>query len=233
MTDDELRDLAKRGLLIGPNESEVEFLTRVTTSPPLHDPISTPFDCAPDWLTITYDDKGLSLWQGAAIWIEKGKAHIQLRTAFSKKEKYLTYSKKEVLSHEAVHAARMTYNEPRFEEIFAYMTSPSKWRRCIGPLFRTPLESLIFVISAVIAIPLQLFFPYVALIPLLAIGFAALRLYRDYRTLKRACHTISTQYTADPLSIAFRLTDSEIAQYARGESPPTDSLRWRQIKIIS
>lgn len=105
------------------------------------------FYIRPDWIPFSYSKKGLALWEGGATWIEKGSARIQLK---SKKNPFL-YSMEEILSHELVHAVRASFDSPQFEEILAFQTSVNPVRRFLGPLFSSPNESLLFVLSLMIA----------------------------------------------------------------------------------
>jgi hypothetical protein len=99
------------------------------------------FETAP----IFYSNKSLFPWQGGMLWSyfsEKGKCFpkVQMRTKYSKR-----YDPTEILAHELVHMARFAFKEPLFEEILAYKTSKSAFRRFLGPLFIYPLESVIFM----------------------------------------------------------------------------------------
>ena len=176
---------------------------------------------------------------------------IQLRHGF-KKGRYLFCDRDEVLRHEAVHAIRLTFNEPRFEEILAYFHSKKKWRRFLGPLFRTPKEALIFVSLIFLSLVLQtasLFFfdsPFLPFIKIAAfLPFADLLVrfikgIKDQRILRKALLTLKNLFPnqKDPYEIVLRLKDTEIQQLATkpleelliyNKEKTFSSLRWQQI----
>ncbi|MCP5470336.1 MAG: hypothetical protein H7A36_07535 [Chlamydiales bacterium] len=131
-------------------------------------------------VTIKYSNKGLRFWEAGCTWIENGDATIQLRTCFKAKERYLgLISKKELLAHEMVHAMRAHLNEPRFEEVLAYQTSSLAFRRYFGPFFRTPRESLLFMVALLVT-------PFFWPLPTLLVGVGLLRLVRTQRTYAKA-----------------------------------------------
>lgn len=213
ITDLELLLFAKRGLIPGPNEDEKAFLQRASKlesfSPEdwkeAHAKTEKLYGFAIDWVSCTYSNHKLPFWEGAATWIsEEGIPSIQLRNGF-KKGKYLGYTRSEVLAHEAVHAARSAFEEPRFEEILAYRTSTNFFRKCLGPLFRKPKESLLFLLF----FPLGIFFLF--------------RLLRDQWIFQGCLQKL-------PLPVILCLTDKEIARFA--EIKPDSSLRWRMINLM-
>lgn len=265
-----LKKLGEEGIIPGPSESKEQFVKRVDILK--KDPsefikgkrcekwnpdFTKELGAIPRWLSLSYSKRGLSLWQGAALWIFETPDHhkvplIQLREGF-KKGKFLFYSQHEVLLHETLHAIRASFNEPRFEEILAYYHSPSKWRRFLGPLFRKPSHALFFVgciFTTFIVQASSLFFlslsflPYikfVTLVPIVDLTIRSAILIKDHRTLKKALKKLSkifpNQNNLFPLLI--RLKDSEIQKFAIEPVEKTleyiekkkaeSSLRWRQI----
>jgi hypothetical protein len=192
-----------KGFLKGPCETEEAFALRIQNLQPVADASWAKaqartrelFGFAIDWVPLEYSNKKLPFWEGAATWISKnGPPRIQMREAF-RKGKYLGYSRDEILAHESVHAARMAFDEPQFEEILAYQTSKSLLRRFLGPLFRRTGESALFMV----AIFLSLFFWPALLLP----AYFLLRLLRNqlifYRCLKKY-----------PLSFLVTLSDRDI-----------------------
>ena len=135
--DDALLEYFHRGLIPGPDESEEAFLFRVEQAKPLAHPewsdLALPFKI--DWVPITYSNHKIAWWEGAATWISgEDLPAVQLRKSFERGF-FLGYKRSEVLSHEAVHAARMRFEEPLFEEVLAYSTASQAWKRFLGPLF--------------------------------------------------------------------------------------------------
>lgn len=249
MTDRELLALNKIGLIPGPNESESQFCERVSRSkkkfekgnwiPPAHwdlpkEILSDFFDVKPLYICAFYSNQSLTPWQGAATWIRDREIHsIQLRKSFAKGSFLKIYSRTEVLAHEAAHAARSAFQEERFEEFFAYMTSSQKWRRILGPILRNPWEAWPFLIGTAIGTIWPFGFCIAAIWA--ALGFS--RLILGHRTLTRAYHQILKEVKDDrkARSILFRLTDKEIELFAKGETVARygegrHDLRWKIIQ---
>lgn len=263
LQDNELRAYSKRGLLPGPEETEERFLERValvqkveTPPNPLTDEewkeaqkiTEKLFDFSVDWVKAFYNDKGLPFWEGAATWIEKAPL-IQLKSTFRKKRRFSLYRKEEILAHESVHAARMAYRSPRFEEHFAFLTSKSSFRRLFGPLFRYPWESALLLLLLVVSLGAQaasFFWPEtfwlntLVLLPWAALTFGLLRLTLSNYTLLR-CKQNLRAFAQDTLPILVRLTDQEIALFANSskqkiheyvEREKAKTLRWRMLAMI-
>jgi hypothetical protein len=121
----------------------------------------------------SFSNKKLLPWEGGCLWQrENEKPLLQLRKVFKKKERFLwLYSKKEIIEHELVHAKRLHFDEPIFEEVLAYQTSPSAFRKFFGPFFRNSKESLLFFLSSFTLI-------FMPVIYLAIFGFFILRLIR-------------------------------------------------------
>lgn len=210
MEDDELLACFVRGLIPGPTESEDDFLHRVQAATSLSQPeweevaeITLPlFGFAVDWVSLRYCSHRLAWWEGAATWIgEEGLPSIQLRPAFEKGS-YLGYRRSDVLAHEALHAARMRFDEPIFEEMLAYATSTQRWKRFLGPAFRRGWEPLVLLLALCAGI-------YQPWVPLLffSAGFAAF--FRRHIQFQKCLSKLS-------LPIVLCLTDDEIIRCAKG-----------------
>jgi len=215
-----LAELFYEGFLPGPNESEEDFLKRVELSRELAlNPQKAglkdvevgkkigPFNLS--WLLHKVSNKKLPIWEGAATWIidcEGAKIpFLQFRKAHAQSE--------EIWDHELVHILRIAFDEPRFEEILAFDRSKSRFRKWLGPLLRTPKESIFFVVASFAAIGLSLLWPQALFFPfLLLLGFG-LRLARDYRIFSRFKKVISSQ------NLLYLFSDSEIERVANGEDP--------------
>lgn len=111
------------------------------------------YDSFPDWTLLFFSNYKLPYWHGGCAWIfqmmedNPTSALIQLREAFSRSSKYLgIYDRKELLAHELCHVGRMMFQEPKFEEILAYRTANSSYRRWLGPLFQSSIESSLFLL---------------------------------------------------------------------------------------
>lgn len=235
MTDQELLELNRDGLIPGPNETEENFLERVEKTkkffqegnwiPKPHwdwveHSLQDIFDFAPRYAAAFYSNKNLTPWQGAAAW---SNGTIQLREKF-RKGSYLGYRREEVLSHEAVHIARAAFNESRYEEFFAFLTSEKKWRRVLGPIVKRPWEVWPLLVAMILGI-------WSMASIWIALGF--IRLIRLHLRLRAASRQLDPKWAR---AILLRLTDDEIDRFAKGEDVEKyafrqNCLRWRLIKI--
>ncbi len=221
------KSLDQRGLFPGPDETEEEFKERArklrNSKAEDHEGATIRlvnlFACQPDWVPVQYGNKGLSLWEGAATWVEKGTVRIQLKNGFKKGVYLGLYRRDEVLAHELVHLTRMAFEEPVYEEVFAYLTAKSKLRRMFGPLFRRPFESTLFVVTSflpllAIALGNADLFPLLWSIPLAYFSFLGLRLALSQRKLTKCLKNLPA-LVDNPLALALRLTDKEISLFSR------------------
>lgn len=227
-------DLNREGVFPGPEESEEAFIQRIQLlrteiplpSPPLseqewkcaHQIIETQFDIKPTWVPAFYRNKKLSFWEAAAAWECDGRTVVQLRNRLAN-GKWWFVSREEVLAHETVHASRMAFHEPRFEEILCYQTSRFSWRKRFGPLFRHPWEATLCIGVAGAGWVFNLFdFLSLALIlPWIPFLFFLLRLSHDHHLFKQCLRTLKTilQESDRALAVALRLADKEIVLFAR------------------
>lgn len=139
----------KGRLLRAPNEAPETFLERQKwldrIDLPKEKNLSVPlYDLYGLEAFVIHSNEDLLPWQGAVLWEyteENGGKYpvIQLRKRYLK-----PYQKEELLAHELVHCVRSAFKEPIFEEMLAYRTSPSRFRRFFGPLFMYPFESAVF-----------------------------------------------------------------------------------------
>jgi hypothetical protein len=249
MTDPDLLALDKIGFIPGPGENEESFLARVERAknnfqkggwiPPAHwdwvrEYLEQMYNVKPLYICAFYSNQSLAPWQGAAAWIDgRTLSSIQLRTGLKKGTYLGIYSREEILAHEAVHAVRSGFNENRYEEFFAYMTSEKRWRRVLGPILQRPWEAWPFLLCSLVGV----FWPigYLGAALWASLGFA--RLSKQHWRLKRAAATIFKQ-TGDARrtrAILFRLTDEEIKGFSKGMdielfAQKQTCLRWRVIR---
>ncbi len=244
-----LQKLDQKGWILGPNEEEKPYFERIKTLkhffsyPPEdvdrfltdHDWSSALqrthqlFDFAPDWIVAHYSDHKLPFFQGAATWIMQQNdiriPLIQLKEKFESGRLLRLYKREEVLAHEAVHAVRMEFDEPFFEEFFAYETSPYAWRRFLGPLFQYPWEAYLFLLLLFIPLGLEIarfFYPYDEFLPLLIylpiifVSYLFLRLFFLHLTLRIALKRISKflLLSERKWAVALRMKDREIFRFA-------------------
>ena len=217
-----LLEYFQRGLVPGPEESEEAFLERIGKAKPLSHPewkLSSSFGFVIDWVPISYSNHQIAWWEGAATWISEGELpSVQLRTNFQKGS-FWGYSLGEVLSHEAIHAARMRFEEPQFEEVLAYATSPQAWKRFFGPLFSRTWEPLVLLLSLMAGI-------FVPLIPffLVSLGLGWLS-FRQW-VFKRCCRKLSLQ-------VVLCLTDGEMRKFSRMSEPEIQAYLEKDLTVRS
>lgn len=245
----DLPSLNQKGWIPGPGEEEecffkrVEALCQFAAYPPKEvdqfvtdgdfvaplSRVKNLFDCTPNWVVAYYSDKNLSFFQGGATWtIEKNSLRvplIQLKKTLDREKLFKIYHREELLAHELVHAVRMQFDEPLFEEIFAYQTSKRSYRRLLGPLFQKEWEAYAFIITLCIPIGWEslLFFyqgllscSLCSLIPALFFSFLLARLLFLRGILGLALFRIKKRLI-DPkkaLAAALRMTDREIFLFA-------------------
>lgn len=268
---EELLNFNERGWIPGPDEDEKTFLHRIkeldhffSYPPPSVDDFLTDrdwesargltsklFDFSSHWIVAHYSNQNLPFFQGAATWLfEKNGVQmplIQLKTKFEEGSLYKIYRKEEVLAHECVHAARMAFHGPKFEEIFAYKTSALPLRKYAGPLFQKSWESTIFFVLLIFPFLVQAIFlflepfPYwwgVLLFPWAYLALLGIRLAYLHIKLSKCLQKVGKVLLkpAQALPFAFRLTDEEILHFAKSSpeeikvyAKAQKSLRWRLI----
>ncbi|MFI5343641.1 MAG: hypothetical protein ACHQUC_05400 [Chlamydiales bacterium] len=219
----------------------------------------TLYGIAPEWVPIFFNNHQLAPWHGGCAWIFQlneqtpTSAFLQLRAAFREKSSYLgMYQRRELIAHELSHVGRMLYHEPQFEEIIAYRSSASKWRRYLGPIVQSSKESLFFIIFlglifltnlALITMGTSLAYAITYWLPTIPLAFILLALARLVRrqSIFHGCQQRLTEVLGDSQKaehLIYRLSDDEIRLFAR--LTPNEirtyidsqtSFRWRFITI--
>lgn len=210
----------------------------------------------PTWVPLFFSNTQLKWWQAGCAWIfqlnndSPTAAFLQLRASFREKTHYLgIYERSEVITHEMSHIGRMEFKEPQFEEIFAYQSSSSSWRRWLGGLIESPKECSFFILILGVIIltdfalfsvhrpELYILAMWLKLIPVAMLLFASGRLWWRQRQLN-FCLDHLQQFFGNPLTarhLAYRLTDQEIKLFARSspeqikkyiEKEKNESFRW-------
>lgn len=282
MNDKQLLELNSNGLIPGPDEEEKEFLARVNYSLTLKDhlpftsfyPTQTIadvvlnslektkqfFDIQPYWVPVQVNNYQLRPWHGGAAWIFQEtedhpvSAFIQFRKVFNFKKKYLgIYEFKELIDHELAHVGRMMFEEPKFEEILAYRTSTSWFRRFFGPIIQSSSESMLFMLSLFIIMFFDFFlimynpenymyYNFLKIIPLGVVVFGVVRLCSRQRTYNKTLNKLKKIAKSEDVAeaVIYRLKDAEIERFSK-LSPQTildiiteekdNSLRFRVIHL--
>lgn len=216
------------------------------------------YDIEPKWIPIFFSNYKLAPWHGGCAWIYQVEensstgAFFQLRRNYKNSVRYLMYDRNELVSHELCHVGRMMFQEPKYEEILAYRSSKSKFRRWFGPIVQSSLESLIFVLSLFFVILIDLYFIlmgyenglvigiWTKLLPLGLICFGLIRLWKRQKTFSKCLNNLNLIFKNEEKAnaVAYRLRDLEIAKFA-SYSPmeikqfisanEANCLRWRLI----
>lgn len=214
----------------------------------------------PNWIPIFFSNYRLLPWHGGCAWIfqlsaqEPPMALFQLRRAFANKRAYLgLYDRDELVAHEVCHVGRMCFQEPRFEEILAYQSSKSWFRRVFGPLFQSSIETVIFLIVLLLVLGVDAYvlfswgadaYAQVASLKILPLGMLVLGLGRlmqrhwQFARCKRCLQGFFGDETRAN-HLIYRLTDKEVASFGKRnvfekyvEAGGDGSLRWRMLRKI-
>lgn len=271
MMNEELARLREKGFIAAEYEDEESFKKRIafcesltdsfTPDPSLNQKLESGIDhlfplyaIAPRWVPLYYSNKGLPPWQAGCAWIfqtEKGGpqgATIQIRKSFYQAASYLNLPLYELIAHELSHVGRLAFNEPKYEEFFAYETAATSFRRRYGPLFQSAYESLFLILLFLVPLLVSLFalFTATALSPLrllilqcLPLGyllFLTFRLARRRARFKATRRKLEALYEEKGRGVFYMLIDSEIEAFANLDEKEIDaylkevtSLRKQQI----
>lgn len=216
------------------------------------------YDCAPAWPPIFFSNYKLPFWLGGCAWIFQMKkdsptsALIQLRKAFNKSKTYLgIYQCEELLTHELSHIGRMMFQEPKFEELIAYRTAKSGYRRWLGPLVQSSMESTLFLLLLFMLLVFDVFLIsadqsdaytmalWLKTIPLVLVLAALIRLWKKQKTFKACIENLKecVKYNMAE-AVAYRLQDDEILFFSQATAQEihtyatekkNEELRWKVI----
>lgn len=222
-----------------------------------HDLTDAFFDITPSWIPLFFSNHKLMPWHGGCAWIFQSEADsaplafFQLNRYFARQDSFLGYSKRELIAHELSHVGRMSFEEPRFEEILAYRTSSKSYRRYLAPLVEYPYEGqlllALFVLAFVVDI-VALFSGYEGALsasmwwkalPLSYLGYLLVKLTSRHKTFRTCLDNLQQTVKCEKVAnaIIYRLTDEEIALFSEhpekiasyAQDQQDRSLRWRLI----
>lgn len=214
----------------------------------------------PRWVPLFFGNYQLAPWHGGCAWIFQlneqtpTSAFLQLRSTFRHASNFLgIYHRRELIAHELAHVGRMLYQEPQFEEFFAYQSSPSRWRRWLGPIVQSSTESFVFILLlgliimtdfALLSIGSKMAAVawWVKLVPLVLIAWALGRLFFRHRTLKRCLQKLEEVLPSlQARHFLYRLRDHEIKHFSTllpkqiekfVQEEGKQSFRWRFLKAL-
>jgi hypothetical protein len=220
------------------------------------------YGISPQWVPVFCSNYHLAPWHGGCTWIFQlckdapFATFLQIRANFRFKEKYWgIYQREELLAHELAHVGRMAYQEPKFEEILAYQSSKSSWRKYLGPIVQSGRETLIFLCSLVCVIFIDLVSLLMPLasdaaalslfkaLPFFLIFFAFGRLWSRHNLLRKCKKNLIQLYDSSSLAthLLYRLSDLEITHFAKFslqesacwmKQAAIRSFRWRFLNAI-
>lgn len=218
------------------------------------------YDITPSWIPLIYSNHKLAPWHGGCAWIYQlseetpTAAFFQLRKNFKNNANYLgIYNRDEIVAHELAHVGRMMFEEDKFEEILAYRSSNSWFRRWFGPIVKSSFESGIFVLSLFLVMAADLFFLsdfsqigrafWINSFPLILIIFALIRLIWRQRQMSKCLKKLEIllKDKSKGQAVAYRLTDNEIIHFASSsceaifsyiEKEKLKTIRWKLIHLI-
>jgi len=188
-----------------------------------------------NWVPGFFLRRGMgALWGGcAAIDPETFFTVFLVRHSFANSPHWFLYDRKELLAHELCHVARMTLDDPAYEEHFAYATAQSRLRRYMGNWFQTKWDAILFLLPVLILLAaesLRTFGPvHYPIWPfwLLALtypGFLLVRNQRQRQTFFQAFLALRTAGCGYPAAVLFRCDAAEIAELARQRKQTPDVL---------
>jgi hypothetical protein len=210
------------------------------------------FDVNPEHVSFFYGNKKIFFFQGAITWIIKKQSasipFIQIRKNLMKGKYLGIYCLDEILAHEFVHSARIAFNEPKNEELLAYLTSSSSFRKVLGPVFRKTFEVWVFFSFLFLSYFSFMFLPenykiFSLMLFLFSFFFVSVGLFRLAKvryTFMKAFRKLKIMLKEErkALFVLFRLTDKEIKFCSKNSEDKIkeyidiekkNSLRWRII----
>jgi hypothetical protein len=160
---------------------------------------------------------------------------IQISPLFKKRESLSSVSRRELIVHELIHAARVPIHSNEYEEEIAYRLSSSMIRRVLAPITRRQSDAVLFTVFSAVSIVSDLpqfprWFTIFSKFPVLfTIFFSLYRLFSMKRKLKRTLAYLKRHVPErHVLPIIFRLTDQEITQLASTTEPFSHFVKQRQ-----
>jgi hypothetical protein len=191
-----------------------------------------------NWIPGFYLTKGLGLLTGGcAATTETGFTFFLIRSGFSSKNKWLWYSRNELLSHELCHAAREPVKDRRLEEFFAYKLSTSPLRRYLGNCFQGTFDAILLLLPLFLLLAMQVINTFFhATIPIIIFWIIAFiypsfllirnQLYRNYyfKAQKSLFSAYGNNIPSD--SILFRCNSKETIQIGKFINSPTELKKW-------
>lgn len=156
-----------------------------------------------------------------------------IRDSFRQRRRWLIYHRDELLAHELCHVGRVGLGSIRFEEVFAYQTASTAFRRATGGVFQGPNDTYLFLGATLVLFvsqmlrtflwPALLGWPFWSILALV-VTWLGLRHFRLMRQFAMAATRLAGAY-GRPHSrcLLFRCSDAEVSALAATDS--TDAVR--------
>lgn len=216
------------------------------------------FGFSASYFSAYFSDEKLKIFQGAATWlIDVDGVSIpilQLRKKLKKGAFFKIYELEDILAHELAHFARAGFDDPKFEEFFAYFTSSSVIRKLFGPIAVKSTEIALFLFFLIVTLASQylgVFFNYKIFdilflvfcylsIKIVCLGIVRLgyRRWTFNKCYKKLFSIFGKKEKA--MAVMFRLTDKEIKLFSKSnveeirnyaKEQKEKSLRWKVIDL--
>jgi hypothetical protein len=169
---------------------------------------------------------------------------IQISSLMKNRRNIGSVSRRELIVHECIHAARVPLHSHEYEEELAYHLSTSFIRRVFAPVTRRQRDTLLFTMFSAVSIisdfpTFPRWFALFTKFPVFfTIIFAMYRLFSMKRRLRKAQQYFKRSQVPEKhiMPIIFRLTDQEIDELATTNKRLDDivnsrlnDMRWRVI----
>lgn len=214
-----------------------------------HDITEALYGFRAEWVTGFFLDPRCSLLFGgcAYYFYPDFFALFIIRDSFRRRRRWLIYQRDELLAHELCHVGRVGLGSLRFEEVVAYQTASTAFRRATGGIFQGPQDTYLFLASTLLLLGGQMLrtflwpalpgWPFWVLLAAVA-GWLGVRHLRLMRQFARAGQHLAKAYGASSARrLLFRCSDAEVgvlaacasATAARAwvEQQAGSSLRWK------
>ena len=195
------------------------------------------YGIAVDWVPGFFTNYRMGLFfAGCACYSpEELFALFLVRRAFRDQERWLIYSRQELIAHELCHLARAPLQSRDLEELFAYQTASSGFRRAIGGMLRSPRETWLLLGAVIFLVVAQIInvltrapenwyrqpMPLIFAVPLLVMAWVVVKYAWVRHQFEQARRRITAACgAAAALPLLFRCTDAELMELARlGDTP--------------
>lgn len=164
------------------------------------------------------------------------------RNCFRNKRKWLFIERDELVAHEMCHIARAALQSQAYEELFAYQTATTTFRRFTGGIFREQLDSFLFLGATFFLLFWQLaraiWLPQLPawggwVILLLDVSFLLIRHGITYHRFTTALGKLVQLYGDEAIAraVLFHASDDEIPQLAQAKDLSVLLNEWAQFQL--